>query len=107
MAPQVLASIRVMFPVAEQRRALGLYGATFGLANICGQVLGGALVSAQPFGFVWQAVFLINVPIGVAAFIGCLLFLSDSRAPDAEKLDIGGVVLTLTHARPEIGRAHV
>ena len=100
MAPQVLASIRVMFPVAGQRRALGLYGATFGLANICGQVLGGALVSSQPFGFIWRAVFLINVPIGVAAFIGCLLFLSDSRAPDAEKLDIGGVVLTLTHARP-------
>jgi EmrB/QacA subfamily drug resistance transporter len=93
MAPQVLASIRVMFPAAEQGRALGLYGATFGLANICGQVLGGVLVSSQPFGFTWQAIFLINMPIGVAAFIGSLLFLSDSWAPDAEKLDIGGVVL--------------
>src|ERR1700721_262491 len=35
MAPQVLASIRVLFPPAEQGRALALYGATFGLANIC------------------------------------------------------------------------
>jgi MFS family permease len=34
MAPQVLASIGVMFPAAEQERALGLYGATFGLATI-------------------------------------------------------------------------
>lgn len=93
MAPQVLASIRVLFPQVEQGRALGLYGATFGLANICGQVLGGALVSSHPFGFPWQAIFLINVPIGLAAFIGGLIFLADSRAPRAQRLDIGGVVL--------------
>lgn len=93
MAPQVLASIRVLFPAAEQGRALGFYGATFGLANICGQILGGALVSSHPFGLAWQAIFLINVPIGVAAFIGGLLFLRDSRAHQAQRLDVGGVVL--------------
>ncbi|MFN5277179.1 MFS transporter, partial [Bradyrhizobium sp.] len=83
MAPQVLASIRVLFPAAEQGRALGFYGATFGLANICGQVLGGVLVSAHPFGLAWQAIFLINVPIGLIAFIGGLLYLADSRADRA------------------------
>jgi len=93
MAPQVLASIRVLFPPAEQGRALGFYGATFGLANICGQVLGGVLVSSHPFGWAWQTIFLINVPIGLAVFIGGLLFLGDSRAQHAQKLDIGGVVL--------------
>ena len=93
MAPQVLASIRVLFPVAEQGRALGFYGATFGLANICGQVLGGVLVSSHPFGLAWQAIFLINVPIGLAAFLGGLLFLRDTRAPQAQRLDVGGVVL--------------
>jgi EmrB/QacA subfamily drug resistance transporter len=93
MAPQVLASIRVLFPPTEQGRALGFYGATFGLANICGQVLGGVLVSSHPFGLAWQAIFLINVPIGLAAFIGGLLFLGDSRAPQAQRLDVGGVIL--------------
>lgn len=93
MAPQVLASIRVLFPPSEQGTALGLYGAIFGLANIIGQILGGALVSAHPFGFTWQAIFLINVPIGIAAFAGSLFFLGDSRADQAQKLDIGGVVL--------------
>src|ERR1700749_2316711 len=90
MAPQVLASIRVLFPPAEQGRALGLYGATFGLANICGQVLGGVLVSSHPFGLAWQAIFLVNVPIGLAAFIGGLLFLSDSRSQAPQRLDVGG-----------------
>jgi EmrB/QacA subfamily drug resistance transporter len=93
MAPQVLASIRVLFPAAEQGLALGFYGATFGLANICGQVLGGVLVSSHPFGFAWQAIFLINVPIGLAAFTGGLLFLGDSRPSRAQKLDVGGVIL--------------
>src|SRR3981189_833725 len=51
MAPQVLASIRILFPGPEQTRALALYGATFGLANICGQLLGGFLVFAHAFGY--------------------------------------------------------
>jgi EmrB/QacA subfamily drug resistance transporter len=93
LAPQVLASIRVLFPRAEQPRALALYGATFGLANICGQLLGGVLVSARPFGFTWQAIFLINVPIGLVAAAGSLAFLRESRAADASKLDWGGVTL--------------
>jgi EmrB/QacA subfamily drug resistance transporter len=93
MAPQVLASIRVLFPSAEQSRALALYGATFGLANICGQILGGVLVTSDLFGLTWQAIFLINVPIGLAALIGSLLVLKDSHAPHARKLDFGGVLL--------------
>lgn len=93
MAPQVLASIRVLFPAAEQARALAFYGATFGLANICGQLLGGVLVSTHPFGFAWQAIFLINLPIGVVALVGSAIVLRDSRAERAQKLDLGGVAL--------------
>jgi EmrB/QacA subfamily drug resistance transporter len=93
IAPQVLASIRVLFPPPEQGQALALYGATFGLANICGQILGGVLVSSHPFGLTWQAIFLVNVPIGLAALIGGLVFLGDSRSPHAQRLDFGGVAL--------------
>lgn len=93
MAPQVLASIRVLFPPAEQGRALAFYGATFGLANICGQVLGGVLISTHPFGFAWQAIFLINLPIGLVALVGSSIVLRDSRAEHAQKLDLGGVAL--------------
>ncbi|MDQ0472163.1 MFS transporter [Labrys wisconsinensis] len=93
MAPQVLASIRVLFPGAAQGRALALYGATFGLANLCGQVLGGVLVSSHPFGFAWQAIFFVNIPIGLATLLGGMAFLRDSRSQHAQSLDIGGVVL--------------
>jgi len=93
MAPQVLASIRVLFPAAEQARALAFYSATFGLANICGQLLGGVLVSMQPFGLAWQAIFLVNLPIGLIALVGSLVVLRESRSEQAQKLDLGGVVL--------------
>ncbi len=93
MAPQVLASIRVLFPAAEQGRALALYGATFGLANIVGQILGGVLIASRPYGLTWQAIFLVNVPIGLAALAGSMLFLGESRAARAQRIDRGGVVL--------------
>ncbi len=93
MAPQVLASICVLFSDGEQERAIGMYAATFGLANICGQVLGGILVSAHPFGLAWQAIFLVNVPIGLIAFFGGIFFLQENLPEHAKKLDIRGVVL--------------
>jgi predicted MFS family arabinose efflux permease len=51
------------------------------------------LVSSRPFGLTWQAIFLVNVPIGLAALIGGLVFLGDSRSPHAQRLDFGGVAL--------------
>lgn len=93
MAPQVLAAIRVLFPPAEQGKALACYSATFGLANIAGQVLGGVLVTFEPFGLTWQTIFLINLPIGLAAFVGGLWILGESRAERTQRLDVGGVLL--------------
>lgn len=93
LAPQVLASIRVMFPAAEQSRALGLYAATFGIAATLGQLLGGILVSGHWWGLGWQLIFLVNLPVGVAALIGGIYLLRESRAAHALKLDLGGVGL--------------
>jgi predicted MFS family arabinose efflux permease len=45
MAPQVLPSIRILFLESGTNTSLAFYEATFGLANICGQPLGGFLVS--------------------------------------------------------------
>ncbi|MGO4701060.1 MFS transporter [Dyella sp. 2RAB6] len=93
LAPQVLASIRVMFPSAEQPRALALYAATFGLAATLGQVLGGVLIAAGWWGMSWQWIFLVNLPVGIAAFAGGLLLLRESREAHAKKLDLGGMAL--------------
>lgn len=93
LAPQVLASIRVMFPAAEQSRALGLYAATFGIAATLGQLLGGALITSHWWGLGWQLIFLVNLPVGAVALIGGMALLRESHAPQAMKLDLAGVAL--------------
>jgi MFS family permease len=93
LAPQVLATIRNLFSTAEQPKAIGLYGAVFGLASVLGQLLGGALITWKPFGFTWQSIFLINVPIGLFAIAGAIKFLPETRLSRRVRIDLIGVLL--------------
>lgn len=69
MTPQVLAIATVTFPPHERGQAFSLFGLSAGLASVCGPILGGILVSANLFGMGWEPIFLVNVPIGIAAVI--------------------------------------
>ena len=60
-----LALIVQEFPAGERALAFGLYGATNGLSVALGPIVGGALVQ----GIGWQAIFYINVPIAIVAFV--------------------------------------
>jgi MFS family permease len=59
-------------------------------------LLGGALISGHWWGLGWQLIFLVNLPVGLAALIGGLCLLRESRAAHAMKLDLGGVALLST-----------
>jgi len=93
MAPQSLASIHAIFPASEKNRALSLYGATIGLASVGGQLLGGVLVSTNPWGLGWRSVFLINLPIIVFAVPAALVLLRESRVERSVRLDVPGALL--------------
>ncbi len=93
MVPQGLASINMIFAPGEKSLALGLYGATLGLAAGSGQILGGFLVSADVFGLGWRIVFLVNLPIAAVVLILGLL-LSGASNPRPPRLDIFGVMLS-------------
>ncbi|WP_055532545.1 MFS transporter [Streptomyces graminilatus] len=69
LVPQVLATIQAVTQGQARARAIGMYGATAGLGMVVGQILGGLLVSLDVAGIGWRAVFMINVPIGVAALL--------------------------------------
>jgi MFS family permease len=45
-----------------------------GLASVIGPVLGGALITWNLFGTGWRMIFLINVPLGLCAVAGAILF---------------------------------
>ncbi|WSQ13136.1 MFS transporter [Streptomyces sp. NBC_01231] len=69
LVPQVLATIQAVTVGQARARAIGMYGATAGVGMVVGQILGGLLVSLDIAGIGWRMVFVINVPIGVAALL--------------------------------------
>jgi EmrB/QacA subfamily drug resistance transporter len=94
MAPQALASIHALFPARERGRALSIYGVTLGLASIAGQLVGGALVGANVGGLGWRLVFLINLPIAIAAFVAAVPLLRQTHGAYRPRLDFVGVILS-------------
>ncbi|RAJ75104.1 EmrB/QacA subfamily drug resistance transporter [Chitinophaga dinghuensis] len=93
LAPQVIATIRVIFPPTEQPKAMGIFGAVFGLAVIAGQLLGGILIDAHLFGWTWESVFMVNLPVGLICCTMAYFFMEENQAVVRPKLDIGGIVL--------------
>lgn len=93
MAPQGLASIHALFPMHERSRALGMYGATVGLAAVIAQSIGGALISADIFHLEWRIIFLINLPVIAAVLIAGLPLLPDARGDSKAPIDWVGVLL--------------
>jgi EmrB/QacA subfamily drug resistance transporter len=93
MAPQVLATFRVIFGRAERGKAFGIYGAMLGFASAIGLVLGGLLTGANLFGWEWRSVFFVNVPVAVAALIAGARFVPETRDPGARRPFVAGAVL--------------
>lgn len=93
MSPQVLSIISTAFPPADRVRAFTAYGVTMGLAAVFGQLIGGALIQADLWGWGWRSCFFINLPIGLAAIAAVPVFVPDVRAPGRPRLDLGGMVL--------------
>jgi EmrB/QacA subfamily drug resistance transporter len=75
----------------ERARAIGAWGTVVGISLALGPVVGGALT--QTVG--WRAIFWINVPIGIAAIVLAALFVPESRAGRARRVDPVGQVLVI------------
>ncbi|MFT3860232.1 DHA2 family efflux MFS transporter permease subunit [Micropruina sp.] len=65
MTPQSMALIARTFAPGNRGAAMGLWGATAGVATLVGPIAGGLLVDA----FGWEAIFFVNLPVGVAGFV--------------------------------------
>ncbi|MBZ8141339.1 MFS transporter [Rubrivivax gelatinosus] len=92
LVPQILATLHVSLRGAAHARAVALYGSLGGIAFIVGQVLGGALVTANLFGSGWRSVFLINLPVCALA-LASRRAVPETRAPRRTPLDLGGAAL--------------
>ena len=94
--PQILGVIGAAFSGAGRVRAFTGYGLTAGLGAVFGQLIGGALIQADPFHLTWRSIFWINVPIGLAAALLAVRALPSVPRTGRTRLDpVGGTLLTL------------
>jgi EmrB/QacA subfamily drug resistance transporter len=89
LMPQTLTIITNTFPAERRGAAFGVWGAVAGVATIAGPTLGGLLVSA----FDWRWIFYVNVPFGVLALILTFVIIPDMRPGRRHRIDIPGVLL--------------
>jgi EmrB/QacA subfamily drug resistance transporter len=90
IVPASLAIVIEAFPAERRAHALGLWGATAALASGLGPPLGGALVQLDS----WRLAFVINVPLGLVAWVATRRVLVESRAPGRRQLpDLKGAAL--------------
>ena len=82
VVPMTLAMLTSVFPAGPARnRAFSVWGGISAAAGTLGLVLGGALVSAAG----WRWIFLVNIPVGLVVIVAAL------RVLPADKPRRGGV----------------
>ena len=82
--PVAMSIIRNTFTDARERaQAIGIWGAVVGLSMALGPLVGGLLVA----GISWRAIFWVNLPVGVLAFVLTQRFVPESRAPKPRRID--------------------
>ncbi|HET9498832.1 MAG TPA: DHA2 family efflux MFS transporter permease subunit [Marmoricola sp.] len=89
MTPQTMAVITRIFPANNRGQAMGLWGAVAGVATLVGPILGGVLVDALG----WEWIFFINVPVGVLGFV-LAWRLVPSLPTHTHRFDLIGVALS-------------
>jgi EmrB/QacA subfamily drug resistance transporter len=90
MLPATLSILNVEFDKSQRGLALGIWGAVAGAANALGPIIGGALVDAIS----WRWVFVINIPIGIIVLIFTFLIVRESVDNKSDRhIDIPGVLV--------------
>jgi EmrB/QacA subfamily drug resistance transporter len=88
--PAALSLVATIFPDGpERRRALAAWAAVAASGGAFGVLAGGALTETLG----WEAIFLINVPVGVAVGLAALRVLPSAGADASGRIDLTGAVL--------------
>jgi MFS family permease len=93
ITPTASAVVGDAFPPAERGRALGLIGATYGMAFVLGPPLAASILVFLS----WHWIFLANLPIAaVILYLGARALPVRRPARDQRPLDLAGIAATFT-----------
>lgn len=98
MLPQGLGVLRDIFPIAELPKAYAVFGPVMGSAALLGPIISGGLIDLDLFSSAWRSVFLINLPLGLAALVGAWRLVPRSRVARGGGLDLLGTTLVTVAA---------
>ena len=96
--PQTIGLIQQHFRGRERAQAFALMATTVAVATAVGPVIGGLLIQLLGDNAGWRWMFLMNIPLGVAAIVLGLRWVPDDHVTSATKLDldhIGTALLTV------------
>ncbi len=85
--PVANAFIGDIFPPEKRGGALGILSSVWGLSGVLGPILGGLLLN-----YVWQWLFIINIPISIAVVIASFYILPKSRKNPKFSFDWQGTI---------------
>ncbi|MBF9029178.1 MFS transporter [Rhodobacterales bacterium HKCCE3408] len=87
-----MAVVADVLPARERGRAQGLLGAAFGVSTVIGPLLGGFLVEALS----WHWIFFVNLPVGLVAAAVLWQALPAPMEYGRKSIDYAGAVLLAT-----------
>ena len=94
MLPQVFGLISDLFEPHEMGKAFGVFSPVMGLSAMLGPIVSGGLIGLDLFGTGWRMIFLVNVPVGLAALAAGARFLpSVPVRATGTRLDLPGAAL--------------
>jgi EmrB/QacA subfamily drug resistance transporter len=89
LQPVSITIIGDIFEPVERARMQGIFGAVWGVSAMSGPLLGGLIVHALS----WRWVFYINVPFGLVSAFFILTFFHEPGTKHEHSLDLGGAAL--------------
>lgn len=89
LTPQSLSVITRVFAPARRGAAMGAWGAVAGIASVVGPVLGGLLIDALD----WRWIFFVNIPFGIVAVVLVWLWVPGLETRD-HSYDVPGILLS-------------
>ncbi|MDI2128839.1 MFS transporter [Yinghuangia seranimata] len=82
--PLSMSILPSVFPAEERSRAIGVWAAATALGLPLGPIVGGALLEH----FWWGSVFLLNLPLVAIAITAAVLWIPESKDPEARRIDV-------------------
>lgn len=100
LTPASLGLLLTVLPAARRAGAVRIWATTSSFAAAIGPVVGGGLVELS-----WRWVFLINIPVGVAAFVAARHVLPDLRDASAVRIPdpLGAAALAVAFGAVSLG----